>query len=303
MFSYLSVINLWNPTHISGIAAIIIVALLLGLIHGITPDEHTWPITFSYAVGSYSTKRGLRSGIIFSLAFTLQAAIGSELAYLGLTKLFTFGTLNYYVYMVVGLLMTIAGVMIVESKLLNRIKIPVINRFLHIEEKIPEHKEWVKDPRPWMPAVHGFIAGWGFDAFSLIIYTVLAPSMHSPYFGWIPGAVFGVGTLITQAIAGATFGILAIRKGLSRAAIRKVALKTAGRTLTWGGVAFIIAGVFSIFFPSLNTIALNTGLHIHNLDSLGLAFFLVVICVVGVGLTTLIKETKSEIFDLKVRSS
>ena len=37
-------------------------ALLLGLVHGITPAEHTWPITFSYAVGGYSTWRGTRRG-------------------------------------------------------------------------------------------------------------------------------------------------------------------------------------------------------------------------------------------------
>ena len=36
-------------------------AFLLGLLHGVTPDEHTWPIVFSYAIGGYSTWRGLRN--------------------------------------------------------------------------------------------------------------------------------------------------------------------------------------------------------------------------------------------------
>jgi ABC-type nickel/cobalt efflux system permease component RcnA len=81
-------INLWDPLHVT-LAVDLLTAFLLGLIHGITPDEHTWPITFSYAVGGYSTRRGLRAGLIFSLAFTAQQALASELAYLGLAPWFT----------------------------------------------------------------------------------------------------------------------------------------------------------------------------------------------------------------------
>jgi len=77
-------IDLWNPTH-PGVVAALVTALLLGLVHGMVPDEHTWPITFSYAVGSYSTRKGLRAGLLFSLTFTVQRAIASELAWLGLS--------------------------------------------------------------------------------------------------------------------------------------------------------------------------------------------------------------------------
>jgi hypothetical protein len=31
----------------------LIYSFLFGLLHGILPDEHTWPITFSYAIGWY----------------------------------------------------------------------------------------------------------------------------------------------------------------------------------------------------------------------------------------------------------
>jgi hypothetical protein len=37
------------------------------------------PITFSYAVGGYSSRAGMRNALIFSLAFTLQRALASEL--------------------------------------------------------------------------------------------------------------------------------------------------------------------------------------------------------------------------------
>jgi len=35
------------------------------MVHGITPDEHTWPITFNYAIGSYSIRGGLKAGLCF----------------------------------------------------------------------------------------------------------------------------------------------------------------------------------------------------------------------------------------------
>ena len=65
-------INLWNPTNVTFIEALIL-SFLLGIVHGLTPDEHTWPITFSYAVGSYSTKKGMKAGLIFSSGFTCAA--------------------------------------------------------------------------------------------------------------------------------------------------------------------------------------------------------------------------------------
>src|SRR5438067_12992262 len=80
-------INLWEPTHVT-LTVDLLAAFLLGLVHGVTPDEHTWPITFSYAVGGYSTARGLRAGLLFSLAFAVQAAFASELAHFGFTQWF-----------------------------------------------------------------------------------------------------------------------------------------------------------------------------------------------------------------------
>jgi len=69
-----------------------VTAFLLGMVHGITPDEHTWPITLSYAVGGYSSRAGMRNALIFSLAFTLQRALASELAYLALARFLTLST-------------------------------------------------------------------------------------------------------------------------------------------------------------------------------------------------------------------
>ncbi len=290
-------LSLWNPSHVTGLT-VLVIAVLLGMVHGITPDEHTWPITFSYAVGSYSTRRGLRAGLIFSLAFTVQRALTSELAYLGLSRLFTFRSLDNVIYLVVGVLMAAAGLLIVGR---GR------SFHLHLHNHLPgrgrpgqpgkardqDPDSWLRDPRPWMPAVHGFVAGWGFGAFAIIIYTVLAPAMPSAGLGWVPGALFGLGTTLVQMGMGATFGWVAARLGLSAEAVRHVALITAARTLTWGGAAFVAAGIFGLAFPYLADLSWATGLHVPNLDSIGLPLVLVILAVVAIGGTTLVTQTRA----------
>jgi len=278
-------INLWDPIHVT-LAVDLSTAFVLGLVHGITPDEHTWPITFSYAVGGYSTRRGLRAGLIFSLAFTAQQALASELAYLGLAAWFTFEGLEEIVYVVVGVVMAAAGLYVMGRGVLPHLHLPGMAR---LGAGHPEPREL----RPWMPAVHGFIAGWGLDAFSVIIYTTLAPAMPSAATGWLPGFVFGIGTLCVQGAAGAAFGLWAARRGLPPEAIRSIALTTAARTLLWGGCAFVLYGLLTMAFPGVADLAMTTPLHVHNLDTLGLPFALVLFTVMGIGVTTFVTATRN----------
>jgi hypothetical protein len=278
-------INLWDPIHVT-LAVDLLTAFLLGLVHGITPDEHTWPITFSYAVGGYSTRRGLRAGLIFSLAFTAQQALASELAYLGLAAWFTFEGLEEIVYVVVGVVMAAAGLYVMGRGVLPHLHLPGLTR-LGAGDSEP------RELKPWMPAVHGFIAGWGLDAFSVIIYTTLAPAMPSAATGWLPGFVFGIGTLCVQGAAGAAFGLWAARRGLPPEAIRSIALTTAARTLLWGGCAFILYGLLTVVFPGVADLAMTTPLHVHNLDALGLPFALVLFTVMGIGVTTFVTATRN----------
>jgi sulfite exporter TauE/SafE len=281
----IAAINLWDPTHVT-FTADLVTAFLLGLVHGITPDEHTWPITFSYAIGSHSTRRGLAAGAVFSLAFTAQQALASELAHLGLAHWFTFEGLDEAVYVIVGIVMLAAGLFIMGRGALPHLHLPGWAR-------VTDAAGQPRELKPWMPAVHGFIAGWGIDAFSLIIYTTLAPAMPSAATGWLPGLLFGLGTLCVQAVAGAAFGAWAARRGLPAEAIRKIALLTAARTLSWGGLAFVLFGVLALAFPGLADFGIQTPLHIHNLDTLGLPFLLVVFCVAGVGVTSFVSATQA----------
>lgn len=279
--------NLWDP-HVGIIwTTALLTAFLLGMVHGITPDEHTWPITFSYAIGSYSTRKGLMAGLTFSAAFTLQRAIASELAYLAFDKWFTLGsTVDYVVYLIVGIAMVWAGRYIFQGKHWH-----LSLRKKSVADK-PTDTHAIRAPKPWMPLVHGFIAGWGFGAFAIIIYTVLAPAMPSAAWGWVPGALFGLGTTVMQALAGALFGWISQRLGLPPEATQKVALVTASRTLTWGGVAFVVGGVLGLTLPKLANFRITTGIHVHNLHQIGIAFVLVVVTVMGIGLTTLVQQTR-----------
>jgi ABC-type nickel/cobalt efflux system permease component RcnA len=336
-------LDLWNPHAGLALWAVLATAFLLGMVHGITPDEHTWPITFSYAVGGYSSRAGMRNALIFSLAFTAQRGLASELAYLALSRLLTLGSRgDYIVYVVVG------AAMLWAARYIRGGRLPWhVDFHLHVGRRRPRGGEtttlgiepgpaggdvggaaaandhsvhlhahthggvalapaprWSKDPctdchepdladpRPWMPALHGFIAGWGFGAFAVIVYTVLAPQMPSAAFGWVPGVLFGLGTTVVQVMVGGLVGWLVRRKGATPEVSRRVGLVVAARTLGIGGIAFVAGGVFGIAFPHLAAFSVSTGLHVHNLDHLGLPLVLVAVSVAGVGVGSLATELR-----------
>jgi hypothetical protein len=105
--------------------------------------------------------------------------------------------------------------------------------------------------------------------------------------------MFGLGTLCVQGAAGAAFGAWAARRGLPGEAIRSIALTTAARTLSWGGCAFVVFGLLALAFPGLAEFGITTPLRIHNLDTLGLPFILVLFTVLGIGLTTFVSATQA----------
>ncbi len=328
-------IDLWNPHVGLAMWAVLVTAFLLGMVHGVTPDEHTWPITFSYAVGGYSTRAGMKNALIFSLAFTLQRALASELAYLALGHFLTLGSRgDYIVYVVVGFAMVWAARYIHGGKLpwhvdlhlhsssksdSTRLTAPrgtqhdhahahahAHGDHLHVHghggvpladpphwtsDPCPDcHEPDLQDPRPWMPALHGFIAGWGFGAFAIIIHTVLAPSMPSAWWGWVPGFLFGVGTTVVQVMVGGLVGWLVRRRGAAPDVTRRLGLTVATRTLAVGGIAFMAGGMFGVLFPSFASLSVRTGIHVHNLSHLGLPLVLVVFSVAGVGIGSLASE-------------
>lgn len=291
-------INLWNPTD-TGLVVVLLTSYFLGIVHGITPDEHTWPITFSYAIGSYSTRKGMRAGMTFSGGFTIQRAILSEVAYLALAGIFMSAYVDGISYIFVGLAMALAGIYIMRRQRVahyHGLEKSLYRLFgIHRHREDREEKELTHLSNPVIDEtgkpiplklafVHGIIAGFGFGAFALIIYTVMAPAMPSPYFGFLPGLLFGLGTMTMQIVLGAGFGTWLTRaKNLTRKGIQAVSVGISSYVLTYGGFAFFVAGILLLMFPQINNYSIITGIKIHNLDSLGLGFFMVVIVVVIIG--------------------
>lgn len=290
-------INLWNPTDVGLISALGI-SYLLGIVHGATPDEHTWPITFSYSVGSYSTKGGFKAGAMFSAGFTFQRAILSEVAYFALAGIFMTAMAFGITYILVGVAMAAAGIYIatrgkyvhfhfIENYLGKAFHLHLHEEDQNLKELHHEANPVIHDLKPVplkLAFVHGLIAGFGFGAFALIIYTVLAPAMPSPWFGFAPGLLFGLGTMTMQIIFGMGFGKwMESKKRLTKEGIAYVARSVSRYVLTYGGYAFIVAGSAILVYPDLLNYGINTGIRIHNLDNLGLGFFLVIFAVVVIG--------------------
>lgn len=237
------------------------IAFALGLLHGVTPDEHTWPITFSYSIGSYSSKGGRMAGFRFSLTFILQRAIASEIAFYALKSLLVSEKVGFLLYVLIGLVMFTSAIYIKKKMLKGGY------------ESIEKHSHSMTV----MPMVHGFIAGWGVGAFAIILYGVLSPSMPSGYVAWVPGALFGLGTMVTQMLIGALFGsfIQRLRIGEKEKAI--FATRVSSTTLLASGAAFTVVGILGYLFPNMiSSIGVSTSIGIPNLSRIDVQFFLAV---------------------------
>jgi hypothetical protein len=235
----------------------ILYSFLFGLLHGVLPDEHTWPITFSYAIGGASGREGIKAGLYFSAAFTLQRTLLSEVAYLALAPFLLSPKVNGIVYIIVGLVMSSAGALVLRKNLY-----PHLHLLGHHHEEAHEiettrqvltwhHTEPaegpVSPPARWT-FLHGFIAGFGFGGFSLFVNTVAAPAMRSPFLGFLPGLVYGLGTMIVLVVIGFAFGAsMRWSHRLNEAEIKRIGAQTGGRTLFFGGGLFTLFGVATLF--------------------------------------------------------
>ncbi len=231
-------------------------SFLFGMLHGVLPDEHTWPITFSYAIGGASGREGIKVGLVFSAAFTVQRAIIAEVAYLALAPFLLNPSVNGVVYMVVGLAMSVAGAL-----LLGYGQYVHIHLFGHHHEAPREvnppsdsvsrhHHDAGRvsgvPPAHWA-IVHGFIAGFGFGGFAAFVNTIAAPAMGSAWLGFVPGLVFGLGTMLTLVVISGIVGAsLRWTRVLNEDELKAVGAKTGGRSLFFGGFLFAAAGIATL---------------------------------------------------------
>ena len=280
--------SLLHPASGLAVPAILSIAVVLGMLHGLTPDEHTWPITFSYSIGSYSSRGGMKAGFMFSGGFTIQRTILAAMGFAGLAAIYEAYNLEGYIYVLVGIGMLLAGYYLLKG---SDIHVP-LDRLLggnqhHTAqaERVPMH-EAEDGPKPVplkLATVHGFIAGWGLGAYASIIVFILAPQMPNIFYAALVGTSFGIGTMIMQVILGSVFANIMRLKKLTAGQIKYVGRSAAARTLYLGGIAFAVIGGLVVGFPVLGNLALSTGNPIPNLDSVGVATVLVLLTVGVIG--------------------
>jgi hypothetical protein len=293
-------IQIFNPTAAGlSITTALLLSFILGLVHGVTPDEHTWPITFSYAVGAMSTKKGAKAGLLFSMGFTFQRALMSELAFLFLAPFLRVDSINGIIYLIVGAVMAVSGFYILKkgiykhlhifSHLIHKIIDPKGKTYkettVHSHNNIDTHN--LEEPRPIplkLTVIHGLVAGFGFGAFAIVLYTVISPLMPNAYVAWVPGALFGVGTMIMQVLFGAAIGRWMRARRYTEKEIIFIGRETSGSMLAYGGTAFVFGGIFLLSFPSIANFSVNTGINIPNLNSINIGIILVMITVVIVSI-------------------
>ncbi len=279
---------LLNPPQNIGVGLALLISFILGILHGATPDEHTWPITFSYAVGKYSTKGGMKAGFLFSAGFTVQRALLSTIGFLGLAYFYQKYNLDGPVYIIVGVVMAIAGYMILSKGVYGHLHLlPSKVHSKRAERVNPE--EALGDVPLWMTPIHGLIAGFGFGAYATVVTFILAPRMPSLLYAPLPGLLFGLGTMVMQIVFGAVFGNIVRVGGLSESDVAKVGRLTAGRTLYYGGIAFALIGSLIIALPTIDSFAISTGMPIPNLSAIDIGFILVVLVVGTIGIGSMIK--------------
>lgn len=272
---------------------ILLLSFLLGVLHGATPDEHTWPITFSYAVGKYSTKGGVKAGFLFSLGFTAQRALLTTLGFLGLAAIYNKYNLDGPVYIAVGIAMAVAGSYVLKGRYIHLPIDVVLGGRRHHSDRVggvPMHELEERDVPLGMTVVHGLIAGFGFGTYASILTFALAPQVGSLAYAPLPGLFFGLGTMLMQMAFGALFGSIMRIKRLTEDQITKIARRTAAFTLYYGGLLFIAAGILVLALPVVDNLAIATGVPVPNLDSINIGTMLVLTVVGAIGIGTMLRE-------------
>ncbi len=204
----------------------LIAVLIVGVIHGLKPDEHTWPITVTYGL----MQRNVRGGVIaavsvfagaLTLVWTLMSALIGEL--MGLLNT---SVLDPYVDIIVGLTM-IGGVA----------------AYLVFGRHGDYHDVKTADYK--LIWIHGLAAAFGGDFFIVLILTIAIVPMIMTGLSFLVGFMFGFGSWLAQAII-----VLAIYKGVVKSIGDWSVVAEAGRVaLGMLGLFMIGLGIYSFFIP------------------------------------------------------
>jgi hypothetical protein len=117
--------------------------------------------------------------------------------------------------------------------------------------------------------------------------------MPNVWFGWIPGFLFGIGTMTMQVVFGSIFGAWLTKvKKLTIKGMQYLARYISSNVLYYGGLAFAVAGALILKFPQILSYGVITPIKVHNLHDLGVGFFIVIFVVVVIGIVSYIEGMK-----------
>jgi hypothetical protein len=195
---------------------------IIGIIHGLKPDEHTWPITVTYGIMQKDVKGAMLSTGVFAGALTL---IWTSLSALTgqLLSFFQNYDLDPIVDVIVGLTMIgVAAVFLVKDK----------------HEVADKHN----NPDYKLIWIHGLAAAFGGDFIVVLLLTVSLSTFISINLTFLIGLLFGIGSWIAQSIV-----VLLIYKGLVNVTKANFeVLSKAGRlSLLFLGIFMIGLGILS----------------------------------------------------------
>ncbi|WP_367173614.1 hypothetical protein [Caldivirga sp.] len=200
----------------------LLAVLVIGIIHGLKPDEHTWPITVSYGLMQRTIRGVILSTIVFTGALTLVWTLMSALVG-QLMGLLDVDVLKPYVDLTVGVTMVGVAAYLVFGN--------------------HEEHEGIRTADFKLIWIHGLAAAFGGDFIIVLILTIaLVPAMPSNL-SFLVGFMFGFGSWASQ-----TLIVLLVYKGVMRSVKDWSVMAKAGR-LALGilGIFMISLGVFSMF--------------------------------------------------------
>ncbi|ADN50774.1 conserved hypothetical protein [Vulcanisaeta distributa DSM 14429] len=203
----------------------LIAVLIVGVIHGLKPDEHTWPITVTYGLMQRNVGGVIAAVSVFAgaltLVWTLMSALIGELMGLLNTSI-----LDPYVDIIVGLTMIGVAAYLVFGR----------------------HGDYhdVKTADYKLIWIHGLAAAFGGDFFIVLILTIAIVPMITTDLSFLVGFMFGFGSWLAQTVI-----VLAIYKGVIKSVGDWSVVAEAGRiALGILGLFMIGLGIYSFFTPS-----------------------------------------------------
>jgi hypothetical protein len=186
---------------------------IIGVIHGLKPDEHTWPITVSYGLMQSSIRRALLSTAVFAGALTIVWASLSALTS-EVLPFFSLHDFDPYVDMVVGVTMISVALFILIVGKKGKV------------ESADYRVIWV----------HGLAAAFGGDFIIVLVLTTLLIPVIPSNLGFMIGLLFGIGSFISQSVV-----VVFVYKGVLKVSKDFTIMEKAGK------LALLMLGVFMIF--------------------------------------------------------